>query len=95
MMSDNQPDPNIHVHCISEVISTNSSKVQFCILFQRNSKEIVAHPKISGATTDYLERRLIERFRASCFGYFGYHCKGCPSETPFFTLLVLGASLNR
>ena len=25
---------------------------------------------------------------ASCFGYFGYHSKGCLSETPFSTLLA-------
>ena len=28
-------------------------------------------------------------FRASCFGYFGYHSKGCLSKTPFSTLLGL------
>ena len=26
-------------------------------------------------------------FRASCFGYFGYHTKGCLSVAPFSTLL--------
>ena len=26
-------------------------------------------------------------FRASCFGYFGYHSKGCLSVAPFSTFL--------
>ena len=27
-------------------------------------------------------------FRATCFGYFGYHSKGCLSETPLFKILA-------
>ena len=34
-------------------------------------------------------------FRASCFGYFGYQSKVCPSETPFSTLLDYSTNLAR
>ena len=40
-----------------------------------------------------MEGVKIVYFRASCLGYFGYHIKGCLSETPLFSLL--GNHLSR
>ena len=30
---------------------------------------------------------MVSFFRASCFGYFGFHSKGCLSDTPLLILL--------